>query len=160
MGRRFNAFFPVLKAGASNSYCVPYDPKCGYTKEAPKVNMYARSARCVLLLCSSVLPLPRNLVPLPRPQDAANLHSGGGIDRKLSVGACGCLRPAGTDGPDLDDFPGGMAAAPVTWEYRGTDIRLTFRTAFAGAAQRPDGTVASELGWCICKAPPAKMKSR
>eukprot|EP00035_Acanthoeca_spectabilis_P021878 m.440748 g.440748 ORF g.440748 m.440748 type:complete len:399 (-) comp18558_c0_seq1:1086-2282(-) len=65
----------------------------------------------------------------------------------------GAKPPPGAHGPDLTDLPGGMASAPVTWDFLGTDIPLTFTAGFAGAAQRADGTVAPEIGWLICANP-------
>jgi hypothetical protein len=57
----------------------------------------------------------------------------------------------GVEGPDICGLPSGMAAVPVNWEYRGTQVPLSFRAGFVGAAQRPDGTIAPEIGWCICR---------
>lgn len=104
----FNAFFPILKAGQLNPYCVPYEPSHGYAKEPVATTFYGMAQK---------------------------------YDRET------------TGGPDIGDLPGGMAAAPVLWDYLGTEIPLSFQAGFVGAVQRADGTIAPELGWCICKAP-------
>merc|ERR1712107_398052 len=39
----------------------------------------------------------------------------------------GMRAPPDVQGPDCADFPNGLAAAPVLWDYYGTDIKLKFK---------------------------------
>merc|ERR1712216_623835 len=58
--------------------------------------------------------------------------------------------PEGVQGPDCADFPGGLAAAPVIWDYNGTEIKLKFKAGFVGAEQDGvTGVVRPTIGWFI-----------
>jgi hypothetical protein len=55
-------------------------------------------------------------------------------------------------GPDVENFPNGLAKAPVEWNYLGTQIDLNFVAGFVGASQDPDTKVISPLtGWFVAK---------
>lgn len=53
------------------------------------------------------------------------------------------------EGPDIASFPKGLAQAPVTWNYHGKDIDLTFKAGLIGAEQDADGTIRPVSGWFI-----------
>jgi len=56
------------------------------------------------------------------------------------------------NGPDVSDFPKGLAEAPVIWDYHGTDIDLEFKSGFIGATQdKETGMMRAEVGWWIQK---------
>ena len=58
--------------------------------------------------------------------------------------------PPGVRGPDCEDFPTGIAAAPVTWLYYDQEIKLEFKAGFLGASQDPaTGTIRPLVGWYI-----------
>lgn len=65
-----------------------------------------------------------------------------------SLGGLGI--PDGVQGPDCADFPSGMAAAPLTWQYFSEECKLMCRAGFVGAAQDADGTVRPVLAWFVC----------
>jgi len=52
-------------------------------------------------------------------------------------------------GPDIASFPKGLAQAPVTWDYLGKEIALTFKAGIIGASQDADGTIRPVSGWFI-----------
>ena len=65
----------------------------------------------------------------------------------------GMRAPSGVQGPDCADFPAGIAEAPVTWDYLGREIKLTFKAGFVGATQDAStGTVCPAVGWFIAHA--------
>ena len=75
------------------------------------------------------------------------LRAGGARRRQLRH-----VRPRGCDGPDCADFPKGLAEAPVTWEYHGSELPLKFRAGFVGAMQDPETkTVSPRVGWFIVR---------
>jgi len=47
-----------------------------------------------------------------------------------NCGRYGMGAPRGVQGPDCEDFPGGLAAAPVLWDYNGAKMRLKFVAGF------------------------------
>jgi len=56
-------------------------------------------------------------------------------------------------GPDTADFPNGLAAAPVSWNYFGQTIELKFKAGFVGATQESrTGTIKPVVGWFVAKA--------
>lgn len=58
--------------------------------------------------------------------------------------------PHGVQGPDVADFPPGIATAPVVWDYHGKEVKLQFKAGFVGAAQDAEsGTVSPCVGWYI-----------
>ena len=58
--------------------------------------------------------------------------------------------PKNIRGPDIAEFPKGLAEAPVVWNYNGTKIKLKFKAGFVGATQDKDtGTVTPLVGWFI-----------
>lgn len=60
--------------------------------------------------------------------------------------------PKGVDGPDCADFPKGLAEAPVTWLYHGSELKLTFKAGFIGATQDPNTKVVRpKVGWFIVR---------
>lgn len=60
--------------------------------------------------------------------------------------------PKGVDGPDCADFPKGLAEAPVTWQYHGSDLKLKFKAGFIGATQDPQTMVVRpKVGWFIVR---------
>eukprot|EP00037_Helgoeca_nana_P023996 m.251809 g.251809 ORF g.251809 m.251809 type:complete len:145 (+) comp26507_c0_seq2:886-1320(+) len=102
----YNVFFPFLREGRPNEYCVPYTPEIGYAQEAPKVNRYE---------------MRHDMLP-------------------------------GVAGPTPTDLPGGMSVAPVTWDFLGTKLALSFKAGFGGAAQCKDtNAIAPTIGWCIMR---------
>ena len=59
----------------------------------------------------------------------------------------------GVDGPDCADFPNGMSAAPVSWEYLGKELPLEFNAGFVGATQDPATMqIRPAVGWFITHA--------
>merc|ERR1711884_742391 len=53
-------------------------------------------------------------------------------------------------GPDCSDFPGGLATAPVTWDYLGRPMQLEFKAGFLGAEQdQESGVIRPLVGWFI-----------
>merc|ERR1711879_1131279 len=65
-------------------------------------------------------------------------------------GRYGMSAPHDVQGPDCSDFPGGLAAAPVVWDFHGTEIGLKFKAGFVGAEQDPaTGIVKPVVGWFI-----------
>lgn len=68
-------------------------------------------------------------------------------------GRYGMGAPFDVQGPDCADFPGGLAAAPVLWDYLGKQIDLKFKAGFVGAEQdQATGTVRPVVGWFIAHA--------
>jgi len=62
----------------------------------------------------------------------------------------------GVGGPDCEDFPSGMSAAPVSWEYFGEKLPLEFNAGFVGATQDPTTMqIRPAVGWFITHAAPA-----
>jgi Domain of unknown function (DUF4419) len=60
-----------------------------------------------------------------------------------------------SDGIPLEDFPSGIASAPVTWAYLGDDIPLLFNSGFVGVAQDPKiGYLSPHVGYYIQYDPP------
>merc|ERR1712083_982913 len=58
--------------------------------------------------------------------------------------------PKDVQGPDCIDFPNGIAAAPVLWDYYGTEMKLKFKAGFVGAEQDQEtGVVRPVVGWFI-----------
>mmetsp|Transcript_90957 Transcript_90957/g.257598 ORF Transcript_90957/g.257598 Transcript_90957/m.257598 type:complete len:416 (+) Transcript_90957:167-1414(+) len=65
-------------------------------------------------------------------------------------GRYGMSAPRDVQGPDCVDFPNGLAAAPVLWDYYGTEKKLKFKAGFLGAEQdRDSGVVRPVVGWFI-----------
>jgi hypothetical protein len=65
-------------------------------------------------------------------------------------GRYGMGAPPDVQGPDCSDFPGGLAAAPVVWDYNGKEIDLKFKAGFVGAEQdQITGVVKPVIGWFI-----------
>jgi hypothetical protein len=65
-------------------------------------------------------------------------------------GRYGMGAPPGVQGPDVADFPPGIAKAPVVWDYYGKEIKLQFKAGFVGAMQDPEScTVTPCVGWYI-----------
>merc|ERR1719422_2257546 len=61
--------------------------------------------------------------------------------------------PSGVQGPDCEDFPGGLTGAPVTWSYLGSERKLKFKAGFVGAAQdQAAGVIRPLVGWFIAYA--------
>jgi len=59
-------------------------------------------------------------------------------------------KPPGVAGPDCEDFPSGMSAVPVKWEYYSTAIPLSFNAGFAGAVQDPVSLqIRPQIAWYI-----------
>lgn len=53
-------------------------------------------------------------------------------------------------GPDCEDFPKGLAAAPVVWDYNGHQMKLKFKAGFVGAEQdKATGVIRPVTGWFI-----------
>merc|ERR1712050_565399 len=74
----------------------------------------------------------------------------GYVKEGRDVGRYGMCAPENVQGPDCSDFPGGLAAAPVAWDYYGTEIALKFKAGFVGAEQdHVTGTVKPVVGWFI-----------
>lgn len=68
-------------------------------------------------------------------------------------GRYGMGAPEGVQGPDCVDFPNGLAAAPVEWDYLGRSIPLKFKAGFVGAEQDAEtGIVKPLVGWFIAHA--------
>ena len=62
----------------------------------------------------------------------------------------GMFAPLGVQGPECEDFPTGIPAAPVTWVYYEQELKLEFKAGFFGASQDPaSGTIRPLVGWCI-----------
>jgi len=58
--------------------------------------------------------------------------------------------PQGVQGPDCEDFPGGLAAAPALWDYNGAEMKLKFKAGFVGAEQdSATGVIRPTIGWFI-----------
>jgi hypothetical protein len=78
--------------------------------------------------------------------------SNGYVQEGRDGGSYGMSAPRGCDGPDCADFPKGLAEAPVTWEYHGSELPLKFRAGFVGATQDPETkTVSPRVGWFIVR---------
>jgi hypothetical protein len=77
------------------------------------------------------------------------LAEGGGKLRALLAGEWDPQR-FDLGGPSPGDFPGGLARAPLVWEYLGTSLDMEFLGGFVGVAQDP-ATLAlrPEVGWAI-----------
>eukprot|EP00051_Salpingoeca_urceolata_P032050 m.14085 g.14085 ORF g.14085 m.14085 type:complete len:373 (+) comp4726_c0_seq1:236-1354(+) len=57
-------------------------------------------------------------------------------------------------GMEDDDMPSGLGSAPVTWEYHGTEIPLTFKAGLLAATQdKETGVVRPFSGWFIERLP-------
>merc|ERR1719198_2748440 len=67
----------------------------------------------------------------------------------------GPKRRTGVSGPDINEIPTGLVAAPVEWDYHCTKLELEFKSGFVGVEQREGGVVAPCLGWYIQHKPPA-----
>jgi len=68
-------------------------------------------------------------------------------------GKYGMGAPLGVEGPDCEDFPKGLASAPVQWDYNGKSIPLKFKAGFVGCEQDGHtGTVRPVIGWLIAHA--------
>jgi len=62
----------------------------------------------------------------------------------------GMRAPAEVQGPDCADFPNGLAAAPVLWDYYGKEMKLKFKAGFVGAEQeQATGIIKPVVGWFI-----------
>lgn len=62
----------------------------------------------------------------------------------------GMSAPRDVQGPDREDFPNGLAAAPVLWDYNGKEIQLKFKAGFLGAEQEhATGVIKPLVGWYI-----------
>jgi hypothetical protein len=60
--------------------------------------------------------------------------------------------PHDVGGPDCEDFPSGMSAAPVTWEYLNETLPLNFNAGFVGATQDPVTLqIRPAIGWYITR---------
>ncbi len=60
--------------------------------------------------------------------------------------------PNNIRGPDIANFPKGLAEAPVVWKYHGKIIDLNFKAGFVGATQdKQTGTIRPLVGWFIEK---------
>ena len=60
--------------------------------------------------------------------------------------------PFGVEGPDIADFPSGISSAPVTWDYQGEKVELSFKAGFVGATQdKETGCLKPLVGWYITK---------
>jgi Domain of unknown function (DUF4419) len=58
--------------------------------------------------------------------------------------------PHDVQGPDCANFPTGIAAVPVEWDFHGQIIDLTFKAGFFGATQDIEtGTIRPVVGWLI-----------
>lgn len=67
-------------------------------------------------------------------------------------GDYGMFAPLGCQGPDVADFPTGLAEAPVLWDYYHTEIKLKFKAGFVGATQDLEsGTIRPLVGWFMQK---------
>merc|ERR1712146_574446 len=63
--------------------------------------------------------------------------------------------PHDVGGPDCEDFPSGMSAAPVSWEYLNETLPLNFNAGFVGATQDPVTLqIRPAIGWYITRAEP------
>merc|ERR1712137_1225698 len=77
-------------------------------------------------------------------------ENNGYVKEGRDVGRYGEHVPEGVQGPDCADFPHGLAAAPVIWDYKGTEIKLKFKAGFAGAQYANDTKIVRPLvGWFI-----------
>jgi len=83
----------------------------------------------------------------PYSDDAAYVKEG------RNGGRYGMSAPTGVQGPDCEDFPGGLASAPVEWNYYGESLDLKFKAGFVGAEQdQASGVVRPKVGWFIAHA--------
>ena len=78
--------------------------------------------------------------------------SNGYVKEGRDGGHYGMDCPEGCDGPDVADFPKGLAEAPVTWAYHGNEIKLKFKAGFIGATQdKNTKIVRPRVGWFIVR---------
>ena len=78
--------------------------------------------------------------------------SNGYVKEGRDGGRYGMDAPPGCDGPDVADFPKGLAEAPVTWDYHGDEIKLKFKAGFVGATQDAEtNVVRPRVGWFIVR---------
>lgn len=76
-------------------------------------------------------------------------------------GQYGMRAPPDVQGPDCEDFPNGLAAAPVLWDYFGQEIPLKFKAGFIGAEQDDvTGIVKPLVGWFITHAGTDESKGK
>jgi len=74
----------------------------------------------------------------------------GYVKEDRNGGRYGMCAPDDVQGPDCSDFPGGLAAAPVLWDYNGSQIDLKFKAGFVGAEQDEEtGVIKPVVGWFI-----------
>lgn len=86
--------------------------------------------------------------------------SNGYVKEGRNGGHYGMHAPEGVQGPDCEDFPGGLAEAPVEWDYLGKSVPLKFKAGFVGATQdRDTGLVRPAVGWFIAKAPTPEQQA-
>merc|ERR1712194_11693 len=77
-------------------------------------------------------------------------NENGYVEEGRDGGRYGMFAPEGVQGPDCSDFPGGLASAPVLWDYKGSEIKLKFKAGFVGAEQDQDTRIVRPLvGWLI-----------
>jgi len=70
--------------------------------------------------------------------------------KKRDGGRYGMGATQDAQGPDCADFPGGLAAAPVLWDYNGSEMKLTFKAGFVAAEQNSvTGVIRPTIGWFI-----------
>lgn len=62
-------------------------------------------------------------------------------------------------GPDVANFPDGVAAAPVEWNYLGDKLELEFKAGFVAATQDVDtGMIRPMVGWFLSKRMPKGLQ--
>lgn len=78
--------------------------------------------------------------------------SNGYVKEGRDGGHYGMQAPKGVDGPDVADFPKGLGAAPVTWDYHGQALKLEFKAGFVGATQDAQTKlVRPKVGWFVVR---------
>merc|ERR1712232_1058076 len=76
--------------------------------------------------------------------------SNGYVKEGRDGGRYGMCAPPDVQGPDCSDFPEGLAAAPVVWDYNGAELKLKFKAGFAGAQFEDDTKIVRPVvGWFI-----------
>lgn len=91
---------------------------------------------------------PYNVDNTYEPKDSKEDDDGGNEQQRMWQWRSQMVGYKGA-GPDVASFPKGLAQAPVTWDYYGKEIDLTFKAGLIGAEQDADGTIRPVSGWFI-----------
>jgi len=86
----------------------------------------------------------------PNPYMVPYSAESGYVKEGRNGGRYGMRAPADVQGPDCADFPKGLSAAPVVWNYFGKEVKLKFKAGFVGAEQdQATQVVRPVVGWLV-----------